>query len=293
VEAGAVLANLCRSDVVNAFSDDFAAQAARAGGPELPVAAGTSPLRDHVVELQRSYRFDADSGIAALAGLIRDGKADETAALLEGKHEDLKMLSRQGQAALAAELGPLLRGAFRDLAGATDPAAAFDTFSALRLLSPVRQGPRGTEALNRLAREILGAPAGDGWYAGRPVMILENDYALGLFNGDTGIALPADGTLRVFFAAADGFTSFAPARLPRHETCYAMTVHKSQGSEFGHTVLVLPEEPCPVLGRELLYTALTRARSRFTLIGQVRQIVEAVERPARRDSGLGDMLRGS
>jgi exodeoxyribonuclease V alpha subunit len=123
-------------------------------------------------------------------------------------------------------------------------------------------------------------------------MIMENDYSLGLFNGDTGIALPVGVALRVFFPTPEGYTSYAPARLPRHETCYAMTVHKSQGSEFGHTVLILPEAPCPALDRELLYTALTRARTCFTLVDQAIQIGEAVERPARRDSGLGDMVHG-
>lgn len=291
VEAGAVLANLCQEGVVNAFSQEFATLAAGAGVAALPVSSEAAPLRDHVVELRKSYRFSADSGIAALAALVRDGRADEAAALLEGSHGDLEMRPCMGNAALATELGPLLRTAFGGLAKAADAARAFELFGALRLLSPVRQGPRGTEALNRLAREVLKAPAGDGWYTGRPVMVLENDYSLGLFNGDTGIALPVDGTLRVFFATADGFTSFAPARLPRHETCYAMTVHKSQGSEFRHTVLVLPEEPCPVLGRELLYTALTRARERFTLVGAAGQVRDAVQRPVRRDSGLGDMLR--
>jgi exodeoxyribonuclease V alpha subunit len=291
VEAGAVLANLCQEGVVNAFSQEFAALAAGAGVAALPVSSEAAPLRDHVVELRKSYRFSADSGIAALAALVRDGRADEAAALLEGSHGDLEMRPCVGNAALATELGPLLRTAFGGLAKVADAARAFELFGALRLLSPVRQGPRGTEALNRLAREVLKAPAGDGWYTGRPVMVLENDYSLGLFNGDTGIALPVDGTLRVFFATADGFESFAPARLPRHETCYAMTVHKSQGSEFRHTVLVLPEEPCPVLGRELLYTALTRARERFTLVGAAVQVRDAVQRPVRRDSGLGEMLR--
>ena len=98
-------------------------------------------------------------------------------------------------------------------------------------------------------------------------MILENDYTAGLFNGDTGLVLPTPEGLRVYFSGQEGFRTFSPARLPRHETCYAMTVHKSQGSEFDHAVLVLPETPCPILSRELLYTALTRARSRFTLIG--------------------------
>jgi exodeoxyribonuclease V alpha subunit len=140
-----------------------------------------------------------------------------------------------------------------------------------------------------MAQETLGQ-TGEVWYAGRPVMILENDYNLGLFNGDVGIALPADRELRVFFPGPEGFISFSPARLPRFETCYAMTVHKSQGSEFDHTVLVLPEEPCQVLGRELLYTALTRARQRFSLVGTAEQLREAIQRPARRDSGLGEAL---
>ena len=195
-----------------------------------------------------------------------------------------------GHADLAAELAPLVRAAFRGLGTETDPTRAFETFGALRLLSPVRQGPRGTEALNRLAREALGAPAGDGWYQGRPVMVLENDYSLELFNGDTGIALPVGDTLRVFFPTPEGFTSFAPARLPRHETCFAMTVHKSQGSEFGHTVLILPEEPCPVLGRELVYTALTRAKKKFSLFGSQAQLGSAALKSIARNSGLGRLL---
>jgi len=290
VEAGAVLANLCREDVVNAFSPDFVADAAKAGAPGLPVTGSRVPLTDHVVELKKSWRFGAGSGIAALSTLIRDGQAQEAGKLLEEGRTDLKMLFCTGQAELAALLKPLLREAFRSLGESTDPARAFEIFAALRLLSPVRKGPRGTEALNRLAREALHGATGNDWYPGRPVMILENDYNLGLFNGDVGIALPANETLRVFFPSAQGFTSFTPARLPRYDTCYAMTVHKSQGSEFGHTVLILPEEPCPVLGRELLYTALTRAKRRFTLIGTTEQVKDAITSPARRDSGLGEML---
>lgn len=290
VEAGAVLANLCREDVVNVFSDRFAAEVAENCAVKLPVTQHPAPLADHVVELRKSYRFGPDSGIAALSALIRDGKAHEAAALLEEKHEDLEMMPCAGPKALAETLAPLLREAFGELGRTNEPTQAFEIFAALRLLSPIRKGPRGTETLNLLAGQTLTGQTGEAWYPGRPVMILENDYTLGLFNGDVGIALPADGTLRVFFPAAQGFTSFSPARLPRHETCYAMTVHKSQGSEFEHTVLVLPEEPCPLLGRELLYTALTRAKKEFSLIGTTDQIKTAVQHPARRDSGLGKML---
>jgi len=290
VEAGAVLANLCREDIVNAFSSDFVADAAKAGALGLRVTASRIPLTNHVVELKKSWRFSAGSGIAALSALIRDGQALEACKLLEEGRTDLKMLPCNGQTDLAALLKPLLREAFRGLGETTDPALAFEIFAALRLLSPIRKGPYGTEALNRLAAENLVGRDTEAWYPGRPVMILENDYNLGLFNGDVGIALPVDGTLRVFFPAAQGFTSFTPARLPRFDTCYAMTVHKSQGSEFRHTVLILPEGPCPVLGRELLYTALTRAKKRFPLVGTTEQVKDAIESPARRDSGLGKML---
>ena len=196
VEAGAVLASLCREDVVNAFSPDFAADAAKACAHGLPVTGSPALLTDHVVELKKNWRFGADSGIAALAEYIRKGEAERAAALLATPRGGVMMKTCSGQAELVAELAPLLRKAFRSLGSETDPARAFEIFGALRLLSPVRRGPRGTETLNRLAREALGMPAGDGWYPGRPVMILENDYNLGLFNGDTGIALPAGDTLR-------------------------------------------------------------------------------------------------
>ena len=294
VEAGAVLANLCPAAAINRFSEDFARQWTGLTGAPLPVAETPCPLTDHVVELRKSWRFGPDSGIAALAGLIRDGWAEDAAAFLETPHADVTISPCAGAHQLREELAPLVRAAFGGLGQNPDPAQAFVRFEALRILSPVRQGPRGAETLNRLAREILGFGRDDhAWYPGRPVMIRENDYNLGLFNGDVGIALPVDGALRVFFPGPDGFTSLSPARLPRFETCYCMTVHKRQGSEFDHAVLVLPEEPCPVLGRELLYTALTRAKRRFTLIGRSDQVATAVNAPARRDSGLGEMLRGA
>lgn len=294
VEAGAVLANLCSGTEINRFSEGFTQAFAQHTGCLLPMSGSPVPLTDHVVELQKSWRFGGDSGIAALSALIRDGRAEDAARLLGEPQTDIEAAPCPGPQALAALLGPLVKNAFGALMEENDPARAFSIFDAMRLLSPVRRGPRGSEALNRLARKILTGSAdrdAEAWYPGRPVMILENDYNLGLFNGDVGIALPVEGNLRVFFAGIEGFTSFSPARLPRFETCYAMTVHKSQGSEFGHTVLILPEEPCPVLGRELLYTALTRAKRRFTLLGTAEQVKDAIESPARRDSGLGEMLR--
>ena len=142
--------------------------------------------------------------------------------------------------------------------------------------------------------------AREGWYPGRPVMVTRNDYNLGLMNGDTGIVLPImddeernKSTLRVVFPMADGsLKKVLPSRLNHVETVYAMTVHKSQGSEFNHTALVLPDRMTPVLTRELLYTAITRSRAWFTLVGKHNEILgEAVKRRTYRASGLGQLLR--
>ena len=182
--------------------------------------------------------------------------------------------------------------------------AVIKDFGAFQLLSPHRKGAWGVKGLNEKTAEILFESglisAREGWYPGRPVMVTRNDYNLGLMNGDTGIVLPImddeernKSTLRVVFPMADGsLKKVLPSRLNHVETVYAMTVHKSQGSEFNHTALVLPDRMTPVLTRELLYTAITRSRAWFTLVGKHNEILgEAVKRRTYRASGLGQLLR--
>jgi exodeoxyribonuclease V alpha subunit len=148
---------------------------------------------------------------------------------------------------------------------------AFDTF---RLLSALRQGSWGVENLNQRVAEWLFDEESklSLWYEGRPVMITRNDYNLGLMNGDIGIALRGClGKLQVAFPNNDVESGkkilwISPMRLPDAETAFAMTVHKSQGSEFNHVALILPETKSPVLTRELIYTAITRAKHNFTLV---------------------------
>jgi len=191
-------------------------------------------------------------------------------------------------------------------------------FNRFQLLTPLRKGELGVDGLNRAAADILhGAgliPATHGWYSGRPVMVTRNDYNLGLMNGDIGIAVevgddgaqdpltPLEGRagsqagsrmLRVVFPMADrSLKQVLPSRLEAVETVYAMTVHKSQGSEFDHTALVLPGTMSPVMTRELVYTGITRARSFFTLAGPSTDILaRAVSQRTHRASGLGDLLR--
>jgi exodeoxyribonuclease V alpha subunit len=164
----------------------------------------------------------------------------------------------------------------------------------------VREGPRGVVALNAAAthwfraelrrRGLDSEPDTSPWFAGRAVIVLANDHVLRLYNGDIGIALPgADGALLVHFpdtAADAGFRTIAPVRLPRHESAFAMTVHKSQGSEFDEVLVVLPETRSRVLTRELLYTAITRARARVTLAASEPVLAAAIESATQRDSGL-------
>ncbi len=188
--------------------------------------------------------------------------------------------------------------------------AVLESFSQFQLLSPIRKGDWGVEGLNRTSARILYNAglirATQGWYPGRPIMVTRNDYSLGLMNGDIGIVLEmgndgqrdhgkrnfSEKVLRVIFPMSDGsIKQVFPSRLGGVETVYAMTVHKSQGSEFDHTALVMPETMSPVLTRELIYTGITRARSFFTMAGTSTDILTAaVEQPTHRASGLGNLL---
>jgi len=132
------------------------------------------------------------------------------------------------------------------------------------------------------------------WYPGRPVLVTRNDYNLRLFNGDIGVVLPdpdqPERLKAVFAQPEEGWRAISPGRLPEHETAYAMTVHKSQGSEFSRVIMVLPERASPVLSRALLYTAITRATDRLEIWGSTEILEEAIRRRVRRASGLRDRL---
>jgi exodeoxyribonuclease V alpha subunit len=165
----------------------------------------------------------------------------------------------------------------------------------------VREGLCGVAALNGLVEDLFQEQQllikESKWYMGRPILIGRNDYNLHLFNGDVGIFLPdlLTGTApRVFFPGTEGgFRAFHPLRLPEHETVFATTVHKSQGSEFDQVMFVLPDRDSPVLTRELVYTAITRARQRVSLWGPEKLFLTAVSRSTRRMSGLAEELWGN
>ena len=289
-----------------------------------PSASGSTPapLVDCVVWLERNYRFGLDSAIGRLSLAIRrgdvDAALDSLGATLSAEpdlfaaHDPVDAVSGRerpavldedaGQSLAPRTLERLARGFAPYVEALTaalaqpqpDCAPLFDALNTFRILCATRLGARGVEALNAQMADFVRRAArvpllvGTNWFAGRAVMVARNDYALGLFNGDIGIALPTrEGQLRVYFRAADGGTrAVTPAALPPHDTAFALTVHKSQGSEFDHAALVLPASKSRVLARELVYTAITRARKTVRIVGARDVLASAIATPTRRDSGL-------
>jgi exodeoxyribonuclease V alpha subunit len=164
------------------------------------------------------------------------------------------------------------------------------------VLSALRQGPLGSlfinAALERAMARRLGVIEGTAWFAGRPVIVTQNDPLLKLFNGDIGIALPGEeGQLLVYFEDGASVRAVAPGRLPNCETALALTIHKSQGSEFERIDIILPPDESPLAARELVYTAVTRARESVRLWGSERALLHAIETPTVRYSALAERLR--
>jgi exodeoxyribonuclease V alpha subunit len=312
VEAGAVLGDLCRDAAQGHYSAETVQFVQAVAGQTLGaayLAAGTSapPLAQQTVMLRESRRFGGPIGQLALA--VNGGDAPAAMAALQSA--DAGPLAQPlwaQQASSPQAVCDLARGAsgkpsYADYLAciAAGPVAgshegwvqsvllAFDRF---RILCAVRQGEWGTEGLNAAVQKALtdqgGLKALGEWFAGRPVMVTRNDAQLGVFNGDVGVALPnAQGALKVWFLDGDQLRSVSVTRLAHVETAFAMTVHKSQGSEFLHTALVLPPGGADVLSRELVYTGITRARKQFSLIEAQTGLLEAaIARPSVRASGL-------
>jgi exodeoxyribonuclease V alpha subunit len=301
VEAGAVLGDICNTGGTEGFSSRFASLAAELCGDRLPVRAAAAPLADAVVLLTKSYRFSSASGIGTVGALVNAGDGEAAlAAVKDPASPDISMAQLPAGAVLGEALAERIVAGFGAYLKAGGAQEAFAEFGRFRILCALRGGPFGVESVNRLVRERL-AKAGlikpEGrWYAGEPVMITCNDYNLGLFNGDVGLILPdpeSGGELRAFFpSGAGGMRKVLPLRLPDHESAFALTVHKSQGSEFERVLLILPDRDLPLLRRELLYTAITRAKTSVEILGTDELFLNAVKRRTVRRSGLRERLWG-
>lgn len=310
VEAGAVMGQLCQGADAGGYHLDTVRWVAEATGQDIGAWVGQGgTLAQHTVMLRHSHRFAADSVIGQWASAVNAGDRAAVTALWEATplwavNHAASVTRLAFGSGRATALDDLVRHGWRDwlaaLSGARDGNATFDDAQALRclqlfgqfqVLCALRDGPWGVHALNAQMARALGFAA-EGWYAGRPVMVTRNDYHLGLMNGDVGLCLPTERGLRVAFAQADapgkpGVRWVLPSRLDALETVFAMTVHKSQGSEFDHVALVLPDRAAPVLTRELLYTGITRAKRRLALVvPQLGVLRQAVAQKIWRSGGL-------
>ncbi|MDA8018301.1 MAG: exodeoxyribonuclease V subunit alpha [Thermoanaerobaculia bacterium] len=249
-----------------------------------------------LVELRHSWRFARRIGIGDLAEAVRRGDATEALRVLDDSARDDVSLSRH--LGTDAILEPL-KSPIEELLAAEDPSTALSKLSTFRILCATRVGPWGVERMNRVVEGWLaerGHPTEERFYPCRPILVQENDYQNGLFNGDLGLCWHQGGRTWAIFPGPDPASPrrLPLAKLPRHDTAWAMTVHKSQGSEFDRVLLVLPEDGASagsVLSRELVYTGLTRAKRRVDLVATPEVLREALTRSGRRRSGLVDALR--
>lgn len=297
VEAGSVFADITGATPGESYSEMLMDQLnALDAKPETLLMSEHEGVRDSVALLRKSYRFDSDAGIGALARAINCGDVVSAKTVLEQQagvsiHSPT---SAERNSVLTHQVADSYAQCLSQI-GPREAMAQFDTF---RVLCALRGGPAGVEHVNGAVEQNLRSrgliTTQKEHYKGRPIMVSRNDYNLGLFNGDIGILWPDDevsGELRAWFLMPDNtMKRVLPSRLPEHETAYAMTVHKSQGSEFEKLLLILPDEYNELLTRELLYTAVTRARKEVEIWASTEIVERSIKTKLKRASGLADKL---
>ena len=308
VEPGSVMGDICDQYHINYFSEKFCEHVNQLIGvpinaPDIRILP-VEGLHDSIITLHKNYRFSETGGIGGFSNAVKSGNAVEAAELLAQTDEpgiiwedafSAGALQVILERSIIKEYSPYLQTA--------EPFAALEKFNRFQILCALNKGPFGIQAVNHLIEQVLirngfitaAQRSQYPWYRGRPIIITRNDYQLGLYNGDIGITLPDqkddDDTLYVFFPGSHGETKrFIPHQLPEHETVYAMTVHKSQGSEFAKILLILPDKDVALLTKELIYTAVTRAREQVVICGSKPILQTAISRGIDRTSGLRDAL---
>jgi exodeoxyribonuclease V alpha subunit len=294
VEAGSVFADLCGKEG-NAFRSETLDKL-KAGGIQLSesYAGKMSAAHDSIVYLTKSYRFDADSGIGTLAESVKTGLESAHAVdTVFREYDDIDhvpfsytkddfsgmMLNISERVSIASEI--------------TDVSDLLDFWKQQIWLTVVRRGLSGSDRLNQLAEQTLATKRtvrmNQGWYSGRPVIVTRNDYDLGVYNGDFGVCMLSgneENRYVMYVQSGAGIKKIRPERLQHFKPAYFLTVHKSQGSEFDTINLLMPKEYVPVLTKELLYTAITRAKKKFVLHGSRTLFVKGSNSSTERFSGL-------
>lgn len=298
VEAGAVMADITRAHIP--VRADLAAQLCNVDADGLALRGYSARLEDSttahllgrpVVELTHNWRFG--SGITALAAAVRAGDVDAALTALTDGGDEVTFVEADVRLAAPTRL---VEDALRPAQAVAEAALAGDALAALallerhRLLCGHRSGPYGAAhwswQIERWLGEVMPMSAREIWYAGRPVLVTKNLDDLGLVNGDAGVVVPTSSGPQIAFPAKTGTRLISPTQISELDTLYAMTVHKAQGSQYDHVSLVLPPPGSPLLSRELVYTALTRAKQHVVVYGAREAVAEAVRRPALRASGL-------
>ncbi|WGV99717.1 exodeoxyribonuclease V subunit alpha [Vibrio sp. YMD68] len=283
--------------------------------PDDTIKQDGNVISDSLCMLQKSFRFDARSGIGQLAKAIKSGQPKRVEQVFEQGFGDIESHTLSGEsyshmlqtlvqeyALYLQQIRPKDTSTIELVEDQLQRAKmALKQFSQCRLLCAIREGDFGVSGLNlriekALSRQRLINPQDELWYHGRPVMVTQNDHGLGLYNGDIGICMidfsDDNKRLKVFFELPDGSVkSVLPSRVPSHETAFAMTVHKSQGSEFALTLMILPPDFTPVLTRELIYTGITRAKSRLVLFCNMSVLKRGIRVKTERASGLVERLK--
>jgi len=297
VEAGSAFRDICTPGFALNISVSLAEAFANCTGEKLEQAsADQAPIHSVVVELRQNYRFSPGTGISELSSAINQGDSAAAFAVLKSGGS-IRWRPTPALKIFEREVRDRVFPRFEKLLTMSDPTTALEQLADFAVLCALRRGPFGAEAVNTLLegmlRETGRIEVAGRYQAGEPIIIVKNDYNVGLFNGDLGIVLRdgRSGELRVFFRGeADEVLNFAPGRLPAHEPAFALTVHKSQGSEFRDAVVILPERDAPLLTREVLYTGITRVRETVEIWAPEDILRQAIARKIERNSGLRDRL---
>ncbi len=297
VAAGSVLADLAPRQPPG-YSPVVSQQLSKLTGFSIPLIEDDMLALDHLCVLQKSHRFDGKGEIGRLAGKVIAGKTQQSWDLLQQGTEQIELVKDTAfklwlEHMVQQYYVPLFANSMEQ--SPLSISQAFKQLSLFRFLLATRLGEQGVSAVNELIEQYLRSngcinTASD-FYPGRPIMVTENHYTIGLYNGDTGLLWPNEqGKLQAAFPDNDTVRWLSLGRLPKVETVYAMTIHKTQGSEFSHVGLIMPEQDCQILSRELLYTGITRASNKLSVWAGEAVWKTAVRRKVQRYSGLRERV---
>jgi len=307
VDTGNILSDLCQ-DLILGITPNYSQERLEMLGLSGQVSAnnqGCFALTDSLAFLQKSHRFNENSGVGQLAKAVNENNPILLAKIehqkTQGHFDDITFYEPQHRQAMINRAADAYSEYLTLIKNGSSVAQVHNAFAQYQLLAAVRKGPYGVNELNDRIEQTLAkrrlihiTVTQSRHYVGLPIMISQNDYQLGLFNGDIGILmLDENQVLKAMFISDDGqVRTFFPARLPAHEKVYVMTIHKSQGSEFSHTALVLPplQDASAGINRQLVYTGITRAKHKLDMIVQRPMLLDAMKKTVSRSSGLYQRL---